>query len=75
MISQVIIFVLGVPALWLVGRPEKWSRWGFVLGLLAQPAWYYSTITNHQYGIVALNVFYTFCWLQGIYYGFIKKSN
>ena len=74
MISQIFIFVLGVPALWLVSRPEKWSRWGFVLGFISQPFWYYQTITNHQWGIFALSIFYTYSWLQGIYFNFIKHK-
>jgi hypothetical protein len=72
-ISQIMIFVLGVPALWLIGRPESWSKWGFIFGLCAQPFWYYSVIINHQYGILLLNMFYTYSWCQGIYFKFIKK--
>jgi hypothetical protein len=71
-LSQIMIFLLGAPALWLIGRPEKWSRWGFVLGLMAQPFWYYATIVDHQYGILALNVVYTYNWCQGIYFRFYK---
>ena len=74
MISQIMIFVLGVPALWLISRPEKFSRYGFILGLLAQPFWYYTTIKNQQWGIVALNICYTYSWCQGIYFNFIKKK-
>lgn len=74
MIVQIAIFILGAPALWLIGRPEKWSRWGFVLGLCAQPFWYISIIQNHQYGILALNILYTYSWCQGIYYKFIKVN-
>lgn len=73
-VSQIMILVLGVPALVLLGRPERWSRWGFVCGLAAQPFWYYQTITNHQYMILCLNIIYTFAWLQGIYYKFLKTS-
>jgi hypothetical protein len=68
-----MIFILGAPALWLLGRPEPWSRWGFVLGLLAQPFWYISILQEHQFGILALNVVYTYNWCQGIYFKFIKK--
>jgi hypothetical protein len=72
MIVQIMIFILGVPALWLLGRPEKWSRWGFVCGLAAQPFWYITVIQNQQWGVLILNIFYTYSWCQGIYYKFIK---
>jgi hypothetical protein len=71
---QIGILVLGAPALWLVSRPEKWKRWGYVLGLLAQVFWYYETISKAQWGIVALNVLYTYSWCQGIYFYFIKNE-
>jgi len=73
--TQIMIFILGVPALWLLGRPEKWSRYGFILGLLAQPFWYYQTLCNKQYMILALNIIYTFSWCQGIYFKFIKNES
>jgi hypothetical protein len=73
-ISQIMIFVLGAPALWLLGRPEKWSKYGFICGLAAQPFWYYTIITDHQWGILALNVIYTYNWCQGIYFNFIKNG-
>ena len=69
---QIGILVLGAPALWLVSRTEDWKKWGYVLGLLAQAFWYWETITKQQWGIVALNVLYTYSWCQGIYLYFIK---
>lgn len=74
MIVQIMVFILGAPALWLVSRPESWRRWGFVLGLTAQPFWYISVIQSEQWGILALNILYTYSWCQGIYYGFIKNK-
>lgn len=71
--DQIVILIFGVPALWLVGRREPWRRWGFLFGLIAQIGWYYTTIINQQTGILILNILYTYCWIQGIYFGFIKK--
>lgn len=73
MFNQIMIFILGAPALWLLGRPESWSKYGFILGLVAQPFWYITVIQNHQYGILLLNLCYTYSWCQGIYFKFIKK--
>jgi len=73
MISQIFIIVLGIPTFFLISRPESWRRWGFVLGLISQPFWYYQTITHQQWGIFILSLFYTYTWCQGIYFGFVKK--
>jgi|WetSurSiteA1Bulk_404760.scaffolds.fasta_scaffold194091_2 hypothetical protein len=72
--DQIMIFMLGVPALWLVSKRESHIRkWGFLFGLGAQPFWYISVIESHQWGILLLNICYTFSWINGIYQHFIKK--
>jgi hypothetical protein len=73
-ISQILIMLLGCSAIWLVGRKENWRRWGFIAGFLAQPFWMYTTIHNHQWGILAMTFFYTFSWMQGIYNYWIKEN-
>ena len=71
--NQSMIFILGIVTMFMISRKEEWSKWGFVAGLAAQPFWYYSSITTHQYGILCLNIIYTFCWVQGIYFRFNKN--
>lgn len=72
-VSQIAIFVFGASAIWFVTRKESWKRWGYILGMIGQPFWIYTTLTNEQYGLFALVVFYTFSWGQGIYNYWIKK--
>jgi len=72
-LCQVWIGLFGMTAVWLVGRLEKWSRWGYICGLLAQPAWFYTTISHGQYGITFLSIFYTYSWSQGAYNHWIKR--
>lgn len=64
---QVMIFLCGASAIWLVGRTESWSRWGYILGALGQPFWFYITLANEQYGIFLLCLFYAYSWCQGIW--------
>jgi len=66
-IIQIWIALLGGLAIWLVGRIENWKKWGFVIGLIGQPAWFYTTIKHQQWGMVALSVWYTYAWIEGIY--------
>lgn len=70
---QWLILILSTTSIWLVARTEKWSRWGFIVGLIAQPFWLYSSIKNDQWGIVILTLFYTYSWSMGIYNYFVKK--
>lgn len=73
-IAQIAVFIFGSSAIWLVGRKEKWRRWGFILGLCGQPFWVYSFIVNHQYGMLAMTAAYTYSWGQGVYNYWIKKE-
>jgi len=73
-ISQIWILVFGCSAVWFVGRLEKWRRWGYILGLLSQPAWLYTSIVHEQWGIALLSVWYTYSWGQGVYNYWIKEA-
>lgn len=73
-ISQVMIFLLGASGIWLVARKEDWKRWGYIVGMLAQPFWLYTSIVNEQWGVVALTAFYAYSWGMGIYNYWIKTE-
>ena len=70
-ISQVAIFILGITSIVLIARKNKW---GFVVGLLAQPFWYITSFANHQWGVFFVSFIYTLSWLYGIYEWFFKKN-
>lgn len=74
LISQVVIVLTGAAAIWLVNRPEKWSRWGSIVGIVGQPFWLWTTWTNAQWGMLALSVWYTYAWGQGVYVFWIRRS-
>ena len=65
-ICQICITLFGCSAAWLVGRKEDWRKWGFVLGLASQPFWMWTAIAHEQWGILALSVWYTYAWAQGV---------
>ena len=73
-ISQIAIIILGASSIWLVGRLEKWSRWGYIIGLCSQPFWLYTSIHNEQLGIALLSIWYGYAWGQGFYNYWIKKG-
>lgn len=68
-----MILIFGCSAIWLVSRKEKWKRWGYIAGLFAQPFWFYTSYQGQQWGIFILTMFYSYSWLQGIYFYWIKK--
>jgi len=66
-ISQIAILILGVGSVLLVGlKNPKIARWGYLAGLCSQPFWFYTTINNHQWGIVIAAIFYTISWGNGV---------
>ncbi len=73
-IAQVAIAVMGGAAIWLVARLEKWKRWGYIIGFCSQPFWFYATITAEQWGMFVLAIWYTYCWMQGIYNYWIRSK-
>ena len=72
-IIQTFIFLFSASAVWFVSRKEKWRRWGYIFGLCGQPFWFYSVDTE-QGGILALCVWYTYSWGQGVYNFWIKEQ-
>jgi len=71
---QLWILLFGGLAVWFVGRLESWKRWGYIFGLISQPAFLYSLYINWQWGMFLLSLWYTYCWGQGIYNYWIKKG-
>ncbi len=73
-LSQAGIVIFGASAVYLVGRTDKWKRWGYVLGLCAQPFWFYTTWQAEQWGIFAISIWYAYSWANGIYNYWIKDT-
>jgi len=73
-LNQGAIIVFSCLAIWLVGRREPWRRWGFIVGLLGQPFWLWSSWQHEQWGIFAVSVWYTYAWMQGIWNFWIRPG-
>jgi len=69
-ISQIAIFIMGVFSIFLISNKNKW---GFVVGLLSEPFWFYTSIHNKQWGLFAITVVYLFVWSWGIYKWFKEE--
>lgn len=73
-VSQFLAAIMGGSACWMVGRPERWSRWGFLVGFLAQPFWIYTFVHNHQWPLVVMDAWYTYAYGQGVYFKIWRRS-
>lgn len=65
-VATVHMMLVGVVTITLIASRPHLQRWGFVLGLWNQWAWYFVAIHDESWGIVAMNVLYTINYLRGI---------
>ena len=50
------------------------AKWGFVVGLFAQPAWIYETYNKDQIGMLILSIVHTIILMNGIRNNFRKAG-
>lgn len=75
-ISQVIIACTGMVAIYLTQQSnDNLKKYAPILGLVGQPFWYYTTLTNGQYGIFLLTLGYTYLWGMGLYNSWFKEKS
>lgn len=55
----------------MVARKNKWA---FVVGLLIQPFWFFTSYLHGQWGIFILTFFYSCTYVYGIYQWFFKTT-
>lgn len=68
-ISQFGIVIFGLSAIFLVAKKNKW---GFVIGMISQPFWFYTSWYHKQWGAFLLSFAYLLNWVFGIYEWFYK---
>lgn len=74
-ISNTMIFVLSGLAVYINNYENTaLRRWTYIVGICAQPFWFYTSITTHQYGLLLVTAIYTYCYAQGIYTFWIKPN-
>jgi hypothetical protein len=62
---QALMFVTGAVAIVLAAKPPPLARWGWLIGLLSQPLWLYSTYRAGQWGMFLVAIAYTYGWGEG----------
>lgn len=64
--ATIHMMVVGLATITLIASRPPLQRWGFVLGLWNQWAWYYVAVHDQSWGIVVMNVVYTINYARGI---------
>ena len=72
--DQVWILAWMALAVALLARTDRWHRWGYVAGLLAQPAFLYATWIAEQWGMFALTWWITASYACGAYNRFKETT-
>jgi|SRR6185437_2304534 len=72
--TQLGILVFGCTAVWLIGRPESWRRWGYILGLCSQPFWFYMSYKQGEWGVLILTGLYAYSWAQGTWFHWVRSE-
>lgn len=65
MIAQTAILILSAVAIWLLSCKEA-GRWGWIVGLAAQPFWLYETFHAAQWGMFANSIAVTGIYARGL---------
>ena len=73
-LTQLGILALSGTGIWLVGRPESWRRVGYILGLTAQPVWFYMSVKAELWGVALLTLFCTYGWAQGVWFHWFRSE-
>ncbi len=71
---EVMIFVLGAAAVFLLNTNSRWSKYGAILGLLSEPFWLLSAWDSQSWGIFAVSVIYTLSYIMGVYNFWFRKT-
>ena len=73
--ANIFLAIVGVSAVWFSQSSNpRAARWSPVLGLLGQPAWFYTSYATENWGIFMLSFFYTAAWGKGLYKHWFEKS-
>jgi hypothetical protein len=64
---QAWIVITGATSIWLISNPySPYYRLGCWIGLAGQPAWFFSTYQNFQWGMFLLSIAFTGSYIRGL---------
>lgn len=75
-IAQAWMVVFSMLSIFCVARTDRWHKWGFVAGLLSEPAYVFMAFETPdvQWGILVLVFWWTYYWGIGALRRFGKNE-
>lgn len=74
MMSQWWVTLFGLSALFMMQLHDtRWRRWGVIMGLIGQPAWYIQLTIHDQFGMLPVFFGYSSVWLYGFWNLWIRR--
>ena len=72
---QTGLMVFSCGAIWLLAQKKPWANWGYIVGIVGQPLWFYTTWVHAQWGIFIATCVFTYSYGQGIWNFWIKTED
>jgi hypothetical protein len=74
-VQQIGVLLFSLPAAFLAGSEvHRTRRWAYLFGMLAQPFWFWISVSSGLWGVFALSCFYAFCWARGFYNHWVRAA-
>jgi nicotinamide riboside transporter PnuC len=64
-VIQFLIMVLSGAVVYFFSTKDKF-KWGFIIGLINQPLWIYTTLKSGQWGMFLVSLWYVVMYIRGM---------
>lgn len=71
---QIGITLFSCAAIALLAQKKPWARWGYIIGMIGQPLWFYTTWDHAQWGMFLTTIWFTISYGVGIWNFWIVKK-
>ncbi len=73
-LCQIALTLLGAGTIGLLALGGRWTRWGFVVGLVSEVFWFRLAWVHGQVDIFLLSIWYTVCFGYGVWRSFRREK-
>ena len=72
-VCQIVTPILSMTTVYLLTRKDEIMKYGYLVGLISQPFWLFTTWYHHQPGLFIAAIFFTCRWSIGVKNYVIKR--